>query len=221
MNKKYRYDTKKYPFREMVCDLFSVKNLEQIHQSKPHWVRDDYKKMYIDTENTTDFHNAFYEKLNDNWIELYETYDKFVHEEIWKSVGEKFHYQYLPSFRVQLPDKNQAVHTWHFDSDPLHKHPIGEINVWLPLTECFGNNSMWIESEPFKLDFKPFDGGYGDFWLNNGNVCLHGNKPNDTGQTRMSFDFRLIPLTKYDPNYSTTSANKSSKFIVGEYYKEL
>ena len=29
MNKKYRYDTKKYPFREMVCDLFAVKNLDK------------------------------------------------------------------------------------------------------------------------------------------------------------------------------------------------
>ena len=34
---------------------------------------------------------------------------------------------------------------------------------------------MWIESEPFKLDFQPLEGDYGNFWTNNGNVCMHGN----------------------------------------------
>ena len=80
---------------------------------------------------------------------------------------------------------------------------------------------MWMESEPFKLDFKPFEGECGDFWVNHGNVCIHGNKPNLTNITRMSFDFRIIPLSKYNPDHSLTSESRSTKFIVGEYYKEL
>ena len=219
--KKYSYNTAKYRFRELVSELFQVDELEKIHKNKSEWVRDEYKRMTINEENTTDFHDTFYKKLNDNWTDLYESYDKFIHDEIVPIMDEKFHYQYLPSFRVQLPDENQAVHTWHCDSDPLHKHPKGEINIWLPLTRCYGTNTMWIESEPFKLDFQPLEGDYGNFWTNNGNVCMHGNKPNVTSVTRMSFDFRIIPLSKYNPNYSVTSANHSNKFVVGGYYKEL
>ena len=37
----------------------------------------------------------------------------------------------------------------------------------------------------------------------------------------MSFDFRTIPLSKYDPGYKETSESKSNKYILGEYYKEL
>ena len=219
--KKYSYNTDKYRFRELVSELFQVDELEKIHKNKSEWVRDEYKRMTINEENTTDFHDTFYKKLNDNWTDLYESYDKFIHDEIVPIMDEKFHYQYLPSFRVQLPDENQAVHTWHCDSDPLHKHQKGEINIWLPLTRCYGTNTMWIESEPFKLDFQPLEGDYGNFWTNNGNVCMHGNKPNVTSVTRMSFDFRIIPLSKYNPNYSVTSANHSNKFVVGGYYKEL
>ena len=219
--KKYSYNTDKYRFRELVSELFQVDELEKIHKNKSEWVRDEYKRMTINEENTTDFHDTFYKKLNDNWTDFYESYDKFIHDEIVPIMDEKFHYQYLPSFRVQLPDENQAVHTWHCDSDPLHKHPKGEINIWLPLTRCYGTNTMWIESEPFKLDFQPLEGDYGNFWTNNGNVCMHGNKPNVTSVTRMSFDFRIIPLSKYNPNYSVTSANHSTKFVVGGYYKEL
>lgn len=221
MNTKYTYDTDKYKFRELVSTLYKVDNLEKIHKYKPELIKDEYKDLNIHNENSTNFHDIFYKKLNDNWTELYDAYDNFVHNEIVPNLDEKFHYQYLPTFRVQLPNKMQAVHTWHSDSDQLHRHPKGEINIWLPLTKCYGTNTMWIESEPFKLDFKPLEGNYGNYWTNNGNVCMHGNKPNITSSTRMSFDFRIIPLSKYNPNHSLTSETRSNKFVVGSYYKEL
>ena len=219
--KKYSYNTDKYRFRELVSELFQVDELEKIHKNKSEWVRDEYKRMTINEENTTDFHDTFYKKLNDNWTDFYESYDKFIHDEIVPIMDEKFHYQYLPSFRVQLPFDNQAVHTWHSDSDQLHKHPKGEINIWLPLTECYDTNTMWIETKPFELDFEPLEGEYGNFWTNHGNVCMHGNKPNVSEITRMSFDFRIVPLSKYDPEHTLTSESNSNKFIVGEYFKEL
>jgi len=219
--KKYKYNTDKYRFRELVSELFQVDDLEKIHEDKSDWVRDEYKKLNVHNENTTDFHEIFYKRLNDNWTELYKSYDDFIHTEIVPIFNEKFHYQYLPSFRVHLPYENQAIHTWHSDSDQLHKHPKGEINIWLPLTKCYGTNTMWIESEPFKLDFKPLEGDYGNFWTNEGNVCMHGNKPNLTNITRISFDFRIIPLSKYDPNFKESSNDKLNKFLLGGYYKEL
>ena len=234
--KKYTYDTSKYNFREMVSSLFGIDNLENIHKSKDDWIHSDYDRPHVGIyksmndikgknkvlpESNSTFHTTFYEQLNNDWTELYEAYDNFIHNEIIPIMDERFHYQYLPSFRIQLPNDHQAVYTWHYDSDNLHRHPKGEINIWLPLTRCYGTNTMWIESEPFKLDFKPLEGNYGNFWVNNGNVCMHGNKPNITNTTRMSFDFRIIPLSKYNPNYSNNSAANSKKFLVGHYYKEL
>lgn len=221
MNTKYTYDTSKYKFRELVSDLYQVDTLEDIHKYKIEWMKDEYKRLNVHNENTTDFHHLFYKRLNDNWTEMYESYEKFIHDEILPIMDERFHYQYLPSFRIQLPDENQAVHTWHSDSDQLHNHPDGEINIWLPLTKCYNTNTMWIETEPFRLDFEPLEGEYGNFWVNNGNKCMHGNKPNLEGKTRMSFDFRIIPLSKYNPNHEMKSESHSNKFIVGEYYKEL
>ena len=159
-------------------------------------------------------------KHKDNWIEFYELYDNFIHTEIVKVVNEPFHYQKWPSFRVHIPS-DQAIHTWHCDGDPLHKHPPGEINFFLPLTKCYGTNTIWVESEPWKLDFKPIELDYGEYHMFNGNQCLHGNKPNKTNLTRVSFDFRIMPVSKYDPTWNVDSPTSHTKFIVGEYYKEL
>ena len=218
MTKLY-YDTSKYNFKELVCEAFKVDDLENLHESKSEWMEKDLTKLNVHNENSTKFHQEFYKKLNNNWIEFYETYENFIHNEILPLFDEKFHYQYLPSFRIQLPFDNQAVHTWHYDSDQLHKHPEGEINFWMPLTAAYDTNTMWAESEPRKLDFKPVEGDYGDYWMLNLNKCLHGNKPNKTLATRVSLDFRIIPLSKYDPNFSGQTESNAKKFIVGSYYK--
>ena len=47
--KKFTYDTDRYKFRELVSEIYDVENLEKIHEIKPNMVRDEYKKMYIDT----------------------------------------------------------------------------------------------------------------------------------------------------------------------------
>ena len=221
MNTKHTFNKSIYKFRELVSEAFGVDNLEKIHEIKPEWIKDNYKKLNIHNENTTTFHEVFYKKLNDNWTDFYETYENFIHNIILPLLDEKFHYQYLPSFRIHLPNNNQAVHTWHYDSDQLHKHPEGEINFYLPLTKSYGTNAIWAESEPFKLDFKSLDSEYGEFWQTNFNKCIHGNKPNISNGTRISFDFRIIPISKYNPDYKGASESKSNKFTVGSYYKEL
>ena len=55
------------------------------------------------------------------------------------------------------------------------------------------------------------------FFMGNLNKCKHYNKINRTEQTRVSFDFRVIPQSKYKvcENLSATSKNK---FVIGEYY---
>ena len=91
----------------------------------------------------------------------------------------------------------------------------------IPITKCFGNNSVWIESEPNKADYHPVRMQFGNLLSFSGGTHKHGNKMNDTSKSRISFDFRIMPLSKYDPSFSKSSATRSTKFIIGDYYKEL
>jgi len=68
-------------------------------------------------------------------------------------------------------------------------------------------------------DFSPMEGVNGDLFMWDGNRCAHFNKHNDTGQTRVSFDFRVLPAKFYNPEYSKTTATTKKKFLIGEYYK--
>mgnify|MGYP003154613124 FL=1 len=129
-------------------------------------------------------------------------------------------YQKFPTFRVHLPNL-KSVNKWHHDSDEDHRHPDGEINFHFGVTDCFDTNAIWVESEPKKEDFEPINIKYGEFAEFNGNKCTHGNKTNVTGITRVSFDFRILPVSKYIKGKNKTSATQSNKFEVGEYYKEM
>lgn len=218
MNKKEKFDITKYDFRNLVSKLFNVDDLSNIHNLRKDLMPTELLDFY--TESSTKFHNEFYKKLNDNWTDFYDLYDNFIHTEIVKLFGKNFIYQKWPSFRVHIPN-DQAIHTWHSDSDPLHRHPPDEINFYLPLTKAYGTNTIWVESEPWKLDFKPFVCNYGEYYIFNGNKCLHGNKPNKTNFTRVSFDFRIMPKEKYNPNWNDESPTSKTKFVIGRYYKEL
>ena len=80
----------------------------------------------------------------------------------------------------------------HRDAD-YDNHELGEINFWVPFTNVYGTNSLFCESSPDQGDFTPFvlDAGQGVRF--NGNQCRHFTKPNETKDTRVSMDFRVIP----------------------------
>mmetsp|Transcript_81002 Transcript_81002/g.121768 ORF Transcript_81002/g.121768 Transcript_81002/m.121768 type:complete len:145 (+) Transcript_81002:54-488(+) len=128
-------------------------------------------------------------------------------------------YQKKPTFRISLPN-NVAVGQKHCDAD--YNHPAGEINFWVPLTDSFASNGFYVESSPGKGDFHPFPktlkpGDVFRFW---GNQCQHYNEINTTGQTRISFDARVIPGSLWKPS-SATSVKSSLKFSIGSYFEEM
>ena len=89
------------------------------------------------------------------------------------------------------------------------------------MTKCYDTNSLWVESEPGKGDYKPVIMDNGDLFKFYGNKCRHGNKVNNTNRTRVTFDFRVLPLSKYKPEKNAHSGTRSMKFEVGSYYKEM
>lgn len=222
-HKKIRkYNSKNYNFTKIVQEAFDCTELERIHEIYPNMVpnAETLAKPWPLNETTSDFHSTFYKSLDDRWDELSLMFDNFVKNEITEAVGEPFIYQKFPSFRIQTPGL-KAVTKWHCDSDDNHRHPDGEINFIIAITKMFNNNTVWIESKPGLGDFEPLNLDPGEYVQFNGNKCIHGNKDNDTNFTRMSFDFRVLPLRNYKPGENRDSATKGNKFEVGGYYKEL
>jgi ectoine hydroxylase-related dioxygenase (phytanoyl-CoA dioxygenase family) len=93
--------------------------------------------------------------------------------------------------------------------------------VFLPLTKAFDTNTMWVESLPGLGDFKPLNLEYGEVFMGYLNQCRHGNKDNETGKTRVSFDFRVIPGFAYDDTCTKVTCTTKSPFLVGGYYEKM
>jgi hypothetical protein len=209
------YDTEKYNFKKLVEELFNHE-LSTLKMKL-------HKVSTMEDNSNTNYHKLFYNKLNNGWNELSNMYDKFMKDIVVDLVNCDFIYQYQPSIRINYPN-NYAAPEYHCDTMPGYDHPEGEINFIIPLTDMYDTNSIWVESEPGKKDFKPVNTKLGQLLIFNGNKCYHGNELNKTGKTRVSFDFRIIFKKRYNnyiinnPKYSVTT---NKKFIIGEYYKEL
>jgi ectoine hydroxylase-related dioxygenase (phytanoyl-CoA dioxygenase family) len=215
MHKIVKYDIKKYPFIDIVtkwldCDLSKT----HIHYS----LNDQIKGIGSDTMSSP--HKTFYSNMDNNSESFASLYKSFIKDVLFPQINQECYYQTFPGFRIASPD-NVAVSTWHADGDEENLHPPGEINIFLPLTNCYGNNSMWIESEPGKKDFHPVKLSKGEVYIFDGNKCVHGNYRNDTMDTRISFDFRLMPKDKYDPNYPHVTATKKLSYTIGGYYQKI
>lgn len=215
--KIYEYDTNEFNFIHLVSKLFDC-DLSKIHEAHEDWLPEG--KLDFSKESVTKFHSHFYEKLNKPWSDFIATYKRFVKEVVAKQLGyEDYVFQYLPSFRVHLPGQ-KVIHKKHFDSDEDHRHPDGEINIYLPLTDCLPNNTIWTESSPGKEDHSPMLLSAGQYAIWNGNKCSHMNKDNTEKFSRVSLDFRLLHRSNYNPEKSLASRTSGKKFVVGEYYEE-
>lgn len=191
------YDKKKYPFAEIISNLFEVNNLENVHQI--------YKEVSegekLDQKNEADtlFHKKYYDKLRGGWSELTDIFETFIREEISRTIKGPFLYQTMPSFRVQVP-KQKAVSNWHYDADYKHGHPDWEINVQIALSEAKDTSATWVESVPGLGDYKPINLKDNQYCIFNGNRCVHGNFFNESNKSRVSYDFRIMPCFIYDVN---------------------
>jgi hypothetical protein len=203
----YNYETREFPFAEIVASHLGKPDLALIHQCV------SYALFTRDRDQSTVFHEKFY-AIGE---EFFSVYRPFIRELVRPIVGEDLIYQRIPTFRVHLPN-NVAVGEFHRDRD--YFHDPAEINFWLPLTRAWDTNTIWIESEEGKEDFMPYHLEYGHFLKFSGANLKHGNKVNKTGFTRVSFDFRVIPLSQYVPN-NRRSINRKMRFTIGDYFEKL
>jgi hypothetical protein len=212
----FSYDVSRYQFVELVTNLFGCKNLQNLHESV-----DERYDLFTQPGRDSDtiFHKRFYDKMRSGWPEFLELYKTFIRDNIVPILGSnELIYQKWPTFRVHLPN-NVAVGGWHRDSD--YNHPPNEINFIVALTPMFESNTTIAESEPGKMDFHQLELDPGMFVKFDGNKCMHGNLPNRTGVSRISFDFRVLRVEDYDESFNLMSLSHSNKFVVGEYYEKM
>lgn len=231
MHKVFAYDTKRYDFRGFLKEIYGVDDLSQMHLAS-----NDYKKWkegeYASLENVeTDIHKAFYTKIksDDEYKKRYCSLVRDLTSELFEKETQII-YQSFPSIRFQFPG-NVAIPP-HCDSDEIGKHPLGERNFLLPITDMKGTTRLFVESAPGKGDFQGIDLVYGEILFFNGNTCIHYNQENKEDYMRISFDFRMLsPLQyrRYISSAAITTTNprdlkgerKPVRMTVGGYYQSM
>lgn len=210
---KIKYDTKVYPFRELIQQHFGFfEDLSRLHEYD-----ENHSTLVVDFagDQRTKIHKHFYKMYDEN-PEFLSLYRKLLKEVILPQYGDMV-YQTRPTFRMHYPN-NIAVGEWHKDGD--YRHPKTEMNYWMPFTKAFGNNTIWIESEEDKGDYQPYEVDYGEILVFKGVSLRHGNKVNDTGKSRVSVDFRIIAFSDYEES-SEASNYVKLKFAIGGYYERM
>jgi hypothetical protein len=211
---KISYDTTKYPFRQIVSEMLEVWEGNTIPLEDLH-ILEHYDLLVREKDQSTIWHKRYYDKYKTQFLPTYlelvkELKERFGYDEII--------YQNIPTFRVQLAEGNLGVGEWHKDS--TYNHGTSEVNFWMPFVNTNEQNTIWMESKADKGDYQPYKVNYGEILVFSGANLYHGNKNNDSSQSRVSVDFRLVEPAKFVPN-EAGSINMKAKFDVGGYFEKL
>ena len=209
---KLHYDYKTFDFAAKVRRYLDFENLPKIHEK--HKFEEVLKSG---TDQNQPLHTKFYKGMDadSSFVELYVS---FIQEMIAPRYDKELLYQKFPTFRVHQPG-NIGTFGWHKDSN--YNHSPKEINYYMPMTSGYDTNTIWHESEPGKQDFKPMTVEYGDVIEWDGANCEHGTKINETDNTRISFDFRMLTLEDYHEFKPKESLTQGTKFDIGHYFDIL
>lgn len=177
--KTFSFKTTDYRFREWAQDAFGWSDLHSLHQSA--------QAAHLDAKEA---YYHFVGRLESAFHKIQRTYAEFVEGPVSLSIGGCRAYQQQPTFRVHL-DGMPSISAFHKDRD--YGLCPGTLNIWIPLANVSGNNTLWIESSEDRGDYLPLELKYGEFAVFDAANLCHGSKTNDSGMSRISFDLRLIP----------------------------
>lgn len=195
---RIEYYDNRYDFCTPVKEHLNVYDLERIHELC------ENKLITRETDQANPFQKKFYSIGNS----FYWTYHEFIKWFVEPLVGERVVFQKVPTFRIQLPD-NLGIGEKHKDSD--YSHSVDEINFVVPLTRM--KNTAAIHTDKGSIDISR-----GEVLIFDGANIEHWNEINREGYSRVSFDFRVIPESKFKPS-KKKSINTKLKMDIGGYYE--
>jgi len=153
------YNTENYEFGSLVCNWMSTDDLSELHNIR------QYEHFVRSNDQSSIWHKKFYAMIRSDQA-FNDIYLNFLANEIKPRFGEEIVYQKIPTFRVQLPG-NVSVGEFHKDRDYRNldwANKVKEVNYYVPLTDAYGTNTIWAETEDGKGDFIPMNCKYGDFY---------------------------------------------------------
>jgi hypothetical protein len=210
--KKSTYNKEHFLFKEKLEELFQVDNLIELN--------DDIEVFSREKDQSTKYHKLYYDWAHTTAFTA--LYTEFILNVVKPLYSGQIVYQAIPTFRVAYPN-NIAVGEFHKDKtyrDANWAVEVDEDNFFLPFTDAFDTNTIWVESEEDRGDFTPMNCNYGEIIQWDGSNLTHGNKINTTGKARVSIDFRVMKYSNYKPS-EYGSINTKTKFQIGGYYKVL
>lgn len=199
----YKYNLEKYNFTKIIADYLEVNDLSALEVSLDSNTETSQNSLYKNMEQSAAY-KKLYQCLNSTEGSLfYDTYEQFIQEVIRPQYNEPILYQKKPTHRILFLD-TPGVSRFHRDRD--YGHNTAEINYFVPQTKALATNTVWIESEEGAKDFTPMEMEVGQFARFDGASLEHGAKENKTGKSRVSFDFRVIPISKQPSIVTDTSS---------------
>jgi len=189
----------------------------------------EYHKQLHDWNNDRNsiFVKQFHQYVDENpeFNETYHTFMKayakplFPPEDtivIQKTPNIRFHFPNTAAIGKDPKDPENIIGL-HCDSNFGHNE--NELNLIIPITPMYETNSIYYETE---IDSNMDPNDFENLTLETNQVfevyfnkLRHCNKINKTGKTRISFDIRIIPYTKYMENLDFF---QGTKFELGKYY---
>ena len=238
----FKFDNNKYNFAELIKinlnkyfgtnfdlnELDKLINNEYMNEEELNY----FKKVNIwETDRDSIFIKIHHQYIDSNneFNDLYINFIKTFIKPTFFPNEESIVIQKTPNIRIQLPNKSNLGKK---DSDPNNEiigmhydfefgHDEEEINLIIPMTDMYESNSIYHE---FYVDSNANYNDYNSLRLNINEIAFlylnkwkHYNRINKTGKTRVSFDLRIIPFSKYK-NSNKVSLKYNKKFCLGDYY---
>jgi hypothetical protein len=195
------YLTGDWPFRDYTAAAIGYDDLTDM--------RSDDGPLWKERAQNTLWHKRFY-SFFPAWEGIFHD---FIYDVVASWMNEPFYFQRVPTFRIHFP-RDVVVGTFHTDAE--YHHPQGEITFWLPLTPAYDTNTVWIADDADEL--RPANATYGNVIEFSSVMRRHGTKVNETGKSRVSFDFRCLPTRLLPTNEGELSESTKLRFVPGEYY---
>lgn len=171
------------------------------------------------TDQRTPIHKEVYAEYDRDRSELKDSYRDLQREwvgELRKRYSiEEWAVQRFPSLRVHFPN-NVSVFEFHRDSD--YEHPLGEINHFLSINRSHCSAALHIEEELGWSNYVPLELDPGQSAIINTSIFKHGDFENHEGYTRVSIDFRAIPVEALERHGSRRSITKGKSFDCDDYF---
>ena len=218
---KIAYDTLTYQFLDVIESWFWTDGIMPTSGISDLHFHKSYDLFERQNDQSTIWHRCFYKMIRED-KSFNDVYVKFLKDKIKPRFNEEIVYQNIPTFRVHLPG-NISVGEFHKDKhyrDEKWANQVRELNYFLPLTKAYGTNTIWAETEEDLGDYREIRADYGECVEWCATKLTHGNKQNITRNTRVSFDFRVIPKSRYVESEHLT-INTKIPFGIGGYYGVL